>query len=97
MTDDANKAATVRIETAADICWTATLTGGPSDSGGGLGQNQQEGCGPQTFTLPTGLGANAVIQKKSQVGVLTAVVTVDGEETTRETTNADFGIVTVGR
>lgn len=94
VSDDAAKPATVRIEAADGVCWTATLTG---TEGGSLGQNQQEGCGAASFELPSGLGANAVVSKRTQGGELTAVVEVDGEETDRQSTNADFGIVTVGR
>lgn len=94
VTDDAAKPATVRIEAAEGVCWSITLTG---SEGGSIGQNQQEGCGTQTFDLPAGLGANAVVQKRTQAGDLTAVVEVDGEETERQSTNAEFGIVTVSR
>ena len=75
------------------MCYLVTLTG----TGEGVGQSQQEGCGNQTYTMPPGLGANAVVAKRSGKGALTAIVTVGGKETARQTTDADFGIVTVGR
>jgi hypothetical protein len=37
------------------------------------------------------------VSKKTQAGVLTAVVRVDGQETARQTTDAAYGIVTVTR
>jgi len=92
--EDSEKPATVRVEAAPDVCWLVTLTSSGGEAGG-LGQNQQEGCGTGSFELSGGLGRNAIVNKRSGAGPLTAILVVDGEEKARQTTNAEFGSVTV--
>lgn len=88
VTNDAQKAATLHVETTG--CWSVTLTGND-------GQSQSEHCGPMDLPMPKGLGANAIVQKKESGGTLVATVIIGGKEKTRQTTNAEFGIVSVTR
>ena len=92
---DSKKLAEIRIETARDVCYLVTLSGGSQATGGGLGQDHQDGCGSATYPLGAGLGRNAIVWKRSGAGPLTAVLVVDGDEKSRETTNADSPAVTL--
>ncbi len=94
VSDDANKPAVVRIEAVSSVCWSITLTG---TEGGNLGQSQHEGCGAATFDLPPGLGANAIVSKRTKGGEVIATVEVDGKETARQSVTAEFGSATVSR
>lgn len=87
---DRSRPATMSIETAAETCWLLTI-------GGSDGSRQEEGCGPRQVAMPAGFAASATVTKRSGTGDLTAVLAVEGKETKRQTTNADYGSVTVSR
>ena len=93
--ESADDAAVVRVEAAPNVCYTVTLTA----SKGGISQSQNEACGPRQFDLGQGLGRNAIITKSvtqaGRSGPVTAVLTVNGEEKDRQTTNTEFGSVTL--
>ena len=92
---ESKKLAEIRIQTGRDVCYLITLTGGSQATGGGLGQDHQDGCGSATYPLGAGLGRNAIVSKRSGRGSLTAVLVVDGEEKSRQTTNAESPAVTL--
>lgn len=92
---NSKKLAEIRIEAARDVCYLITLTGGSQVTGGGLGQDHQDGCGSATYPLGAGLGRNAIVSKRSGTGSLTAVLVVDGDERSRRTTTAESPAVTL--
>lgn len=92
VTSDANKPGTVAINAPASACWTATLTGGTN----GVSQSQHDGCGPGSYPMPTGVGANAIVSLKD-AGPLTVTLTIAGRQTAVERTDSNGGSVTVSR
>lgn len=80
------KPAKVRVEAASNLCWS-----------GSVGGATQEGCGNASYDTRTDFGdfLSVFFQKKSGPGELTVVIEVEGEERGRNSTSAEFGVVTV--
>lgn len=81
------KAAKVRIEAPAALCWS-----------GSIGDATREGCGPATFDVQTTFGnvVSANVQKKDDSArELAIIVEIDGQEKARNSTTAAYGVASV--
>lgn len=84
---EADALATVEIETSSgDVCWKADVISGQRLRSGQASLTQS-GCGPTNINLGRGLLRAAEITKTSGTGTLTAVLTIDGSERNRQTTD----------
>jgi len=85
---DSKALAAVEIETSSpDVCWKAEVLSGDRLRSEGQSSVNQDGCGPSRLELGRGLLRVAEITKTSGVGTLTVVLTLDGEERDRQTTD----------
>jgi len=85
---DTKALAAVEIETSSpDVCWKAEVLSGDRLRSEGESSVNQDGCGPSRLELGRGLLRVAEVTKTSGAGTLTAVLTLDGAERDRQTTD----------